>query len=155
PIALLDRDAAEAITEHRMVLGSGIERLSLVQAGSGAHAAQVIVAGGRAVAVQGREGAAMEPAVLRLAEAAAAAIGADLCGVQIVDRGGGPLVWDIDPAPDFRHAAPVGGVTVAGAIAALALGQSGRAGAPDRAQAMLSAVTFDREEIRGAVILTA
>jgi glutathione synthase/RimK-type ligase-like ATP-grasp enzyme len=160
PIILLDRDTAEAVTEHRMVLGSGVERVSLIQAGTNLAGAVIIVVGGRAVAAQTAEGATLPAAVIRVAEAAAVAVDADICGVQIIDGVQGPQVWDIDPAPDFRHASPIGSQSAAEAIAALATSRSAahasdHATAMASANALLSTFACDREEIRGDVILTA
>lgn len=155
PIVLLDRDTAEAVTEHRMVLGAGVERVSLIQQGANLAATTVIVIDGRAVAAHGLDGATLSHSAIRVAEAAADAIDADICGVQIVESGNGPLVWDIDPVPDFRHAAPLGDRDAATAIAALAMTRVSASQSSGRANALRSSFARDMEEIRGDVILTA
>jgi hypothetical protein len=116
PVALLDEDAAEAVIEHRAVLGSGAESLALVQQGTAIGAATVVVVAGEAVAADGLP----SPGAVAVAESAARALGADLVGVVVAETAAGPVAWDILPAPDFRHAAPLGDRTVADAIAALA-----------------------------------
>ncbi|MGI9252595.1 MAG: hypothetical protein ACR2J8_02530, partial [Thermomicrobiales bacterium] len=154
-VVLLDRDTAEAITEHRMVLGHGVERVSLVQLGSSIGGSLVIVVDGRAIAARVSDATTLSSRTLRIAEQAAAAIGADIAGVEIVDGPNGPLVWDIDPAPDFRHAAPLDGQSAAEAIAALAMSRAGAARPSGQATSPLASFAFDREEVRGDIILTA
>ena len=138
PALLHDRDAAEAVLEHRAVLGSGHEALALIQGGAPAGAKlTVIVVGGRAVGL-------IEPAAvngwarhqveaIELAEAAAAALGASVIGVEIAVAAGEVVVWDTQAVPEFRAAAPLGRATVAEALAALAAGwlEAGGAPAPD------------------------
>ena len=119
PIPLLDRDAAEAVLEHRAVLGSVAGSLGLIQAGSpGAeNLAKVIVVDGTASAVEAAFGTTVPDLTLRLAEAAAHALNADLMAVTITMGLGDPVVWDAHPVPDFRAATPVADLTVAQAIA--------------------------------------
>jgi hypothetical protein len=119
PIALLDRDAAEAVLEHRAVLG-GIEgSLGLIQAGfpSTENIVNVIVVDGAAAAFETRSGMAVPDQALRLAELAAGALNAALVAIVIDVRSENPIVWDARPVPDFRDAIPVGDLTVAQAIA--------------------------------------
>jgi [lysine-biosynthesis-protein LysW]--L-2-aminoadipate ligase len=119
PIALLDRDAAEAVLEHRAVLG-GIEgSLALIQSGSPIteNLVNVIVVDGAASALETRSGVAVPDQALRLAEHAAHALNADLVAIVIALRSGDPVVWDARPVPDFRDALPIGDLTVAQAIA--------------------------------------
>jgi hypothetical protein len=153
PVELLDRDTAEAVTEHRMVLGHGVERVALVQAGTTLGSSLVIIVAGHAVAATGAEGNALSAEALRVAEHAAVAIGAEIAGVRIVDAPGGPVAWDIDPVPDFRHAAPLGGQTAAEAIAALAMGTA--SGTIERQAAAIEALAIGREGVRGDIVLTA
>jgi hypothetical protein len=119
PVALLDEDAAEAVIEHRAVLGAGAESLAIVQQGTAHGAATVTVVGNEAIAV---EGFASDEAIA-VAEAAARALGADLIGVVVAETSAGPVAWDVLPAPDFRHARPLGGRSVADAIADLITGR--------------------------------
>ena len=54
PVVLLDHDTAEAVIEHRAVLGSGIECVSLIQAGHNLESALLLVVDGIAVAVEAK-----------------------------------------------------------------------------------------------------
>ena len=119
PIALLDRDAAEAVLEHRAVLGGVEGSLGLIQAGSPGteDLANVIVVDGAASAFETRSGTAVSDQALRLAEHAAGALNADFVGIVIALRSSGPVVWDARPVPDFRDAMPIGDLTVSQTIA--------------------------------------
>jgi len=126
PVRLLDRDSAEAVLEHRAVLGSTREALGLVQAGApGAERLTVIVGGGEAVGlIEGAGGEGWAPHrvdAIELAEAAAAALGAAFVGVEIALVGDAVVVWDVEAVPEFRHAAVLGRSTVAEALASLAM----------------------------------
>ncbi len=117
-IELLDQDAAEAILEHRAVLG-GIEgSLGLIQAGSPGpeSVAMVIVIDGVATAIEVASGTTVPDSALRLAEAAAVALEADFVAITIALDATGPVVWDVRPVPEFRHAIPISKLTVPGAI---------------------------------------
>ena len=119
PIALLDRDAAEAVIEHRAVLGGVSGSLGLIQAGSPAteNMVKVIVVDGAAAALEVPSGTTVPDEALRLAEEAALALNADLVALMIALFSTEPVVWDAQPVPDFRHAMPVAGLTVAQTIA--------------------------------------
>jgi [lysine-biosynthesis-protein LysW]--L-2-aminoadipate ligase len=119
PIALLDRDAAEAVLEHRAVLGGVEGSLGLIQAGSPSteDLVNVIVVDGAAAAVETRTGTAVPDQAMRLAEYAAGALNADLVAIVIALRSGGPVIWDARPVPDFRDVMPIGNLTVAQSIA--------------------------------------
>ncbi len=114
-LVLFDRDTAEAVMEHRDVLGVRHDSLGIVQAGSSGHALTVIVAGGQVVGYQGNDALAITHG-FELAKAAAAALHADLAGIVLVETDTGVVIWDIDPTPDFRSAHAVGEKTVAAAI---------------------------------------
>ncbi len=118
-IALLDRDTAEAILEHRAVLGGAERSLGLVQAGSpvNGHLSTIIVIDGVASAIQPSGSASTTDEGLHLAEEAALALQADLIAVVIASIDGASLVWDVQPAPDFRDALPLLGTSVAATIA--------------------------------------
>jgi len=119
---LYDRDTAEAVIEHRVVLGDAREAISLVQAGVPDEAQRfaVHVVDGQAVAIDGRDGAV--PAdVLALAERAALALEAAIIAVEVVTTPSGSVVWDVQPIAEFRRARSLGEVTLAEAIARLAL----------------------------------
>ncbi len=128
PVTLLDVDTAEAVIEHRLVLGAGIERVSLVQRGSGIDAVLVIVVGGIAVAVEGGTRTGHQAESVTLAEQAAAALGADVIGVRVATVDGRVVVWDVEAVPDFRHTQPLNEVTAAEAIASLVLSAGEQAG---------------------------
>jgi [lysine-biosynthesis-protein LysW]--L-2-aminoadipate ligase len=118
-ITLLDEDAAEAILEHRAVLGGTGQSLNLVQA-SAPHASElvsVMVIDGVAWTAQNGHEAAANSTVRRLAEEAAQALNADLISVTLFVRGESILVWDVTPVPEFRHAVPLFGPDVAHLIA--------------------------------------
>ena len=124
-IVLWDQDSAEAILEHRSVLGGVTEAVVLVQAGAPSTTERVLVhvVGGQAVAIENPGNLAGTSAVLELAEAAADALGATIAGIEIVLTPTGFVVWDVRPVADFRHAAPLGTSTVPAAVAALAAGR--------------------------------
>lgn len=123
PVALFDVDTAEAVLEHREVLGSARELPALVQAGVAAPGtlAAIIVVDGRATAVSGRT-ADLPIEASRLAEAAAGVLGAALVGIDLVLGGDRWLVWDVQAVPDFRDAHPLVEGGVATALAALLVG---------------------------------
>ena len=118
-ITLLDEDAAEAILEHRAVLGGTGQSLNLVQAGA-PHASElvsVMVIDGVAWTAQNGHEAAANSSVRRLAEETALALEADLISVTLFVRGEEILIWDVTPVPEFRHAVPLFGPSVAHLIA--------------------------------------
>jgi len=119
PIPLLDLDAAEAVVEHRAVLGGVSGSLGLIQAGSPAakNLAKVLVVDGAASALEVPSGTTVPDQALRLAEEAARALNAGLIALIIALGSTEPVVWDAHPVPDFRHAMPVAGISVAHAIA--------------------------------------
>ena len=118
-IAMWDADAAEAVLEHRAVLGGSVSSLGLIQAGAPAphELASVIVVDGVATALDLAAGAAVPDGALRLAEEAARALRAELVAIEIALCSSEPLVWDVRPVPEFRQALPIRDVTVAQAIA--------------------------------------
>jgi [lysine-biosynthesis-protein LysW]--L-2-aminoadipate ligase len=119
PIALLDRDAAEAILEHRAVLGGTEGSLGLIQAGSPTpdSMATVIVIDGAALAIGVTTGTAVPDQALLLAEEAASALDADLVAITIAMDSREPVLWDVRPVPDFRQDMPITELTVPRAIA--------------------------------------
>jgi [lysine-biosynthesis-protein LysW]--L-2-aminoadipate ligase len=119
PIPLLDRDAAEAVIEHRAVLGGVAGALGLIQTGSPTpqNLVKVIVVDGAAAALEAAPGTTVPDKMLRLAEEAAGALNADLVAIIIAPGSTDPVVWDAQPVPDFRDAMPVAGLTVAQTIA--------------------------------------
>lgn len=121
--SLFDRDTAEAVIEHRVVLGGAPAALALVQTGLPADEARglIYVVGDEAVAMEAADGFAPEPAELALAVHAARVLGATMIGVEIVHTASGPVVWDVQPAGELRRAHKLGATGLARAIAALAL----------------------------------
>nr|MBA2277230.1 hypothetical protein [Chloroflexia bacterium] len=143
-VPLYDRETAEAVIEHRIVLGDAHEAISLIQAGLpvGEHLSLVHVVAGVAVAVDERPGE-VRADELALAERAARALGASVVAVEIARTASGPVVWDVRPIAEFRHARALSGDDVAGAIAQLATSRlAGIAG--DAVQTSLSG--FDAAE---------
>jgi glutathione synthase/RimK-type ligase-like ATP-grasp enzyme len=121
-LVLFDRDTAEAVMEHRDVLGVRHDALGIMQAGSAGQALTVIVAGGQVIGYQGNDALAITHA-FELAKAAAVALHADLVGIVLVETASGVVIWDVDPMPDFRAAHAVGEESVAGAIVKMIRGK--------------------------------
>jgi glutathione synthase/RimK-type ligase-like ATP-grasp enzyme len=122
-IALLDRDTAEAVFEHRSTLGGPSAVLGIVQAGATFERGRVslVVVDGRAVGICDPAGRARYAARFAgVAELAAHALGAAIVGVDLIAGPEGPVVWDVNPVPEFRDATPLGRLSVAEAIAELA-----------------------------------
>lgn len=112
---LHDADTADAVIEHRVVLGNESEAIVLIQAGAPAEnqRSTVHVVGGRAIAFSG---AVPGIRTIALAEAAASALRASLVAVEITLTDEGLVVWDVQPVADFRQATQIGDLTVAEAI---------------------------------------
>ena len=117
---LQDADTADAVIEHRVVLGDDSEAIVLIQAGAPdpGERSLVHVVGGAAIATAG---ISVDAVGLMLAERAAVALGAGFVTIELARTPSGLVVWDALPVVDFRQAAPVGEMSVAGAIASLAL----------------------------------
>lgn len=115
---LHDADTADAVIEHRIVLGSADEAVILVQAGapSDEHLHRIHVVGGEAVAYDGPIPSA---AMTDLACKAANVIGAAVVAIEIATIEGELVVWDAIPVAEFRKSTLLGTKTVAEAIAAL------------------------------------
>jgi hypothetical protein len=157
PIALLDIDAAEAVVEHRSVLGGADGALGLIQASAPTSddLVTVVVVDGTATALMVGSEARVAGEALHLAEEAARAVRADLIAVDVA-LGAHPLVWDMRPVPEFRHALPIAEATVAEAIAAAV---QRRLLAPVAASLLTDPgaawVTFGRDEVPGDVVVRA
>ncbi|MGN6032112.1 MAG: hypothetical protein ACTHQE_10660 [Thermomicrobiales bacterium] len=117
---LHDEDTADAVIEHRVVLGSDAEAIVLIQAGAPSVADRIMihVVGGKAVAF---DGPMPDAAAITLAEDAARAIGARIAGIEIATIGGQQVVWDVQPVAEFRQATLLGPESMADAIARAAL----------------------------------
>lgn len=155
PIQILDLDTAEAVLEHREVLGTRQEALALIQAGVPAACWSVVVVGG--VAVAAAPSAEPMPVLARqLAEIAAATLGAAMIAVEIARVGGELVIWDVDAVPEFRHAVSISEQTVAAALSELALARLAAdpvATGPD--VAVISLEATHRREVGHGVVLTA
>jgi hypothetical protein len=117
-IALLDFDTAEAVFEHRAVLGGTDESLELIQAGvpEAERLVTIIVIDGVAEALTMASSSTVPVEALHLAEEAARVLHAELVAIQIAMAGNQPMVWDVQPVPEFRQAMPITGRSVAEAI---------------------------------------
>jgi glutathione synthase/RimK-type ligase-like ATP-grasp enzyme len=119
-IALMDRDTAEAVFEHRGMLGGSSAAIGIVQAGVAFARGRVsiCVVNGRAVSLHNPSGEVRYPSrFIGIAEAVAQVLGASIVGVELVETLNGPVVWDINPTPEFRDGITLGDRTVAEAIA--------------------------------------
>ena len=108
-IALLDRDTAEAVFEHRGTLGGSSAAMGILQAGATLDRGRVsvIVVDGCAVAMHDPAGQVRYASrFIGVAEAAASALGASIVGIEMIATASGPVVWDVNPVPDFRDATP-------------------------------------------------
>jgi hypothetical protein len=117
---LLDHDTADAVIEHRIVLGTADEAIVLIQQGvqPQAEVSRVHVVDGKAIAY---DDATPDETMRDLACRAAEAIGADVAAVELACVDGECVVWDVLPAADFRASTLLGEVTMGEAIAALAM----------------------------------
>lgn len=117
---LLDEDTADAVIEHRVVLGNRDEAIVLVQAGAPNDDGlmRVHVVGGRAITIDWDS--APDEAV-RLAERAADAIGASFVAIDVASVKGELVVWDAVPVADFRQATLLGTVSIGEALVSLAM----------------------------------
>jgi hypothetical protein len=127
-LPLLDRESAEAVLEHRGILGEAPDAISVMQqgvAGAG-NRAMVITVDGGAIAIEGSVGdGASLGRVAGLAEETARLLGARLVGVVIAQIDGRLVIWDVDPVPEFRVAKPMTDAPVEVAVASLAAGLLG------------------------------
>jgi [lysine-biosynthesis-protein LysW]--L-2-aminoadipate ligase len=113
---LHDADTADAVIEHRVVLGNESEAIVLIQAGAPTpeQRSVVHVVGGRAIAFSG---AVPGIRTISLAEAAASALRASFVAVDIVLTDEGLVVWDVLPVAEFRQSVQLGDLSVADALA--------------------------------------
>lgn len=157
PIPLLDIDAAEAVLEHRSVLGGSERTLGLIQAGAAdpGKRATVIVVDGLAVAVDGRHHGETPVEWLRLAEQAALTLRADVAGVVIAVQAGEPVVWDIQPVPSFRDAVPLMDAPVAAVLAQAIERRLAAPALPHIAADTSTWITIAREGMQGELVASA
>lgn len=123
---MLDSDTADAVIEHRIVLGEESEAVILIQAGAPDASSRVRlhVVAGVAVAFDGDNPTS---AAIELAQRAAVAINASLVSIDIATIGGQTVVWDAIPVADFRKSTILGEKSVGKAIASLAKERAGAA----------------------------
>jgi [lysine-biosynthesis-protein LysW]--L-2-aminoadipate ligase len=129
-----DRQAAEAILEHKQVLGTYHHTIFYIQefVAKPGRDIRMIVAGDRVVAAAYRQTGhwsaemakdltlapcPVTPDLAALALGAAAAVGGGVLAVDLVeDPAHGPLVTEVGPADEFRQLAKATGIDIAGAI---------------------------------------
>jgi len=157
-IRLLDIDAAEAVIEHRAVLGGTEHSVGLIQAGAPGESnlTTVIVIDGQASAASLPAGDRVPSTALRLAEEAARALGADLAGIVLTSVFDEPAIWDVQPVPDFRHAVPFFNQSVAATIArAVERKLEALAPASVTPEPGTTWISISRERVRGDVVVSA
>lgn len=121
-LPLPDQETAEAVLEHRSVLGAALDSISLVQRGvaTSGNRFDIVVIDGVATAIGGAIPAgASQVQITSLAEETARLLGARLIGVSIAEIDGRLVVWDVDPVPAFRNARTIDGSSVESALADL------------------------------------
>ncbi|MGN6030421.1 MAG: hypothetical protein ACTHQE_02040 [Thermomicrobiales bacterium] len=150
---LHDADTADAVIEHRVVLGNDAEAIILIQEGAPAAAdrATIHVIGGKAIAF---DGFMPDASAITLAEDAAHVIGASLAGIEIARVKGKTVVWDVHPVAEFRQATLLGSETIAQAIARTALSSQSAGGRIDPINASTDRLisTHWEREARHAVL---
>jgi len=125
PTTLLDGDTADAVIEHRIVLGSQSEAVVLIQAGapSAAELTRLHLVDGD---VRAFEGAAPSARAIDIARRAAAVLGADVVTIDIAFPDGACVIWDVLPVADFRQGTSLGAISIGEALATLAMKRAGR-----------------------------
>lgn len=118
-VVLWDLDTAEAVLEHRSVLGGASEKIFVLQSGAPApeDRATLIVVDGSVVGIDTVGDVDRASCASSIATRAAAVLGAFVVGVEVAWSGSQWAVWDVHPVPDFRAATATGKVPVADAIA--------------------------------------
>jgi hypothetical protein len=120
--SLPDADTADAVIEHRVVLGTAEEEIVMLQAGAllgDTEWYRIHLAGFRAVAVDGD--APPPVGAITVAEQAASVLHAGSIAIDVARIDGEWVAWDALPLADFRKATQLGEVPVADAISAHAL----------------------------------
>lgn len=120
--SLPDADTADAVIEHRVVLGTDEEEIVMIQAGAlvgDTEWYRIHTAGYKAVAFDGETTPPTE--ALELAGQAAEALDAGTLAIDVANIDNKWVAWDAAPLADFRKATLLGESTVEEAIAAHAL----------------------------------
>lgn len=143
-----DRDAAEAIIEHRATLGSAAQHVYYVQehVNKPDRDIRVFVVGGEAIAgivrtskhwvtntARGATAAGLEvtPELARLSNGAAEAVGADICAIDLLEcPKRGLLINELNHSLEFRNSIDTTGVNIPGLIADHAMAVAQGAGRP-------------------------
>jgi len=139
-----DRDAAEAVVEHRAVLGSSAQQVFYVQehVEKPGRDVRAFVVGGRAMAAISRwgehwitntarggraEAFELDEEARWLCERAASCVGAEIAAVDLLEcPRRGLLVNELNHSMEFRNSIETTGVDIAGAIADFAMREGGR-----------------------------
>jgi hypothetical protein len=152
--AMLDQDTADAVIEHRVVLGKGPASVVLIQQGAPRDDERTIVhvVGGRAIAVDGN---VTEVGAVAIAEHAARVVGASIVAVELVRLAGKIVVWDLHPVADFRKARLTGEQTIGEAIAELAIAGDDIIESVQSSASRLSNRLVRDAEVRHDVVLSA
>lgn len=148
-----DRDAAEAILEHRATLGSVHHHVHYIQEhiDKPGRDIRVFVVGGHPIAAIARasahwvtntargakaSGLAVTPDLADLARRASSAVRADICAIDILEcPRRGPLVSEINHSMEFRNSIDTTGIDIPGLVADHVLAIA-RSQAPARAEAL-------------------
>ena len=120
--SLPDADTADAVIEHRVVLGTAEEESVMLQAGAlvgDTEWYRIHCAGFDVVAVDGDILPPMEATAV--AEQAARVLDAGSIAIDVAFIDSRWVAWDAVPLADFRKATQIGEIAVADAIAAHAL----------------------------------
>jgi [lysine-biosynthesis-protein LysW]--L-2-aminoadipate ligase len=137
PLAIIeDRDAAEAVVEHRTVLGD--ERGVIIQrfVAGPSHSVRLLVVGQQITGIEQRALSGWRPAsetpyeayegatdvLVALGERVIERLGSGTYSIEVLEQADGPVVVGVENLVDFRSLAERG-VDVAGAIAEFALAQ--------------------------------
>lgn len=148
-----DRDAAEAVIEHRETLGSAAQRVHYVQehVDKPGRDLRVFVVGNAAIAAIARhsdhwvtntalggraEGVEVTPEIARLCEGAARAVGADVCAIDLLEcPRRGLLVNEVNHSMEFRNSIATTGVDIPRRVAELIVAIGQRIGAGEEVAA--------------------
>lgn len=130
-----DRDAAEAVLEHRATLGSVSHHVHYIQEhiDKPGRDIRVFVVGGEPIAAIARasahwvtntargakaSGLAITPDLADLSRRAADCVGADVCAIDILEcPTRGPLVSEINHSMEFRNSIDTTGIDIPGLVA--------------------------------------
>jgi glutathione synthase/RimK-type ligase-like ATP-grasp enzyme len=148
-IVLRDREIAEAVFEHRNVLGGSKDAVALLQQGVAEEGRLlVLVAGGKAVAIDGELDGARCGQAVELARAAAAALRAAYVAIEVASGDGRLVGWDVPPTPEYRNMRPLTARSIESALRELLVGGD----ESEFADGVHVAALIRREALDGAVL---